>query len=55
MSEQSDEAFKRLKCLTESILRECASEGAADFDVDAWLQAWVDRPQPALGAGARSR
>lgn len=43
------EHFALLLEQARGILAESTSESAAVFDVDAWLQAWIDRPQPALG------
>lgn len=38
-----------LQAVAERVRDTLRADGTPDFDVDAWLQDWLGRPQPALG------
>lgn len=43
------EAIDRLLLQLNELLQEGVLDHARDFDAQAWLMRWLDRPQPALG------
>jgi uncharacterized protein (DUF2384 family) len=43
------ETFEQLMRQLDEILKEGSADQLMDFDARAWLERWLDRPQPALG------
>lgn len=41
--------FARLLAQAEDIVADSTAPEAASFDTTAWLEHWIQRPQPALG------
>ena len=42
-------ALPRLRKIATDIIANSTSPEAVGFDVDAWLEAWIQVPQPSLG------
>jgi len=42
-------ALLRLRKIAADIVANSTAPEAVGFDVDAWLEAWIQLPQPALG------
>ena len=46
---ETEPGFASLLDLASDIVRNSTAPEAAAFDTVAWLQQWIERPQPALG------